>query len=96
MSQIYACHFNDPTNLGDQVCCPVDYFEPLRTACKLDWHSAPDEFTAAPLIVGGGGLLNPVLGENLAALLLRRKAPVVVWGWARMSTTRRGLITPNF
>ncbi|MBI2946001.1 MAG: hypothetical protein HYY23_00005, partial [Verrucomicrobia bacterium] len=80
MPQIYACHFNDPTNLGDQVCSPVDYFEPLRSAQKMDWDSAPDKFAGSPLIVGGGGLLNAVLSEKLAALLHHRKAPVVIWG----------------
>ena len=80
MPRIYAYHFNDPTNLGDLVCCPVDYFESLRCAEKIDWQCDPEKFADAPVIIGGGGLLNPAMSERLERVVLRRTAPSVLWG----------------
>lgn len=78
--RVYAYYFNHSTNLGDQVCCPVDYFEPLRCAQKIDWDSEPEQMADGPVIVGGGGLLNPAMTEKLGRLAFHAKTPVVVWG----------------
>ena len=80
MPNLHAFFFNDLTNIGDLVCCPVDYFEPLRAAKKIDWASPPELVASVPVIVGGGGLFNPVLAEKLAQVVLHKKAPVIVWG----------------
>lgn len=80
MPRLYAYHFNDPTNLGDQVSSPVDYFEPLAIGERIGWDSDPGDFVNVPVIAGGGGLLNPILSKQLEKAVLRKNAPFIIWG----------------
>ena len=96
MPQLYAYHFNDPTNIGDQVSSPVDYFWPLQAAQKMDWNCDLDELARAPVIVGGGGLLNPILSEKLVRLVLLKKEPIVFWGVGTNMHNQKESFYPKF
>jgi hypothetical protein len=69
--KIGFCHNNDPANLGDLVCSPIDYFNwEGHTKQRLDLFAPLEAFANCDAIIfGGGGLLHPGLQDRLKFLL---------------------------
>lgn len=93
--KIAFAHSNDPANLGDQVCSPIDYFNwsPHRTQ-RFDLFADLKLFSDSDaLVIGGGGLLHPGFEDRTRFLVEYFKAqgkPTIGWGFGsnRHGTTR--------
>lgn len=69
-------HFRKTWNLGDESCCPGDYFPQFRDCRKVDMQDIPDD--DQPLVIGGGGLLFAGMDSSIQRLSETR--PVILWG----------------
>jgi hypothetical protein len=84
--KIAFAHNNDPANLGDQVCSPIDYFNwaPHQTQ-RCDLFADLKLFADSDaLIVGGGGLLHPGLEDRVRSLMEffhSQDKPAIGWGF---------------
>lgn len=85
--KIIFCHILDEHNLGDQVCCPMDYV-PIKDGSEfveMDIREDPEKFTADSIVFGGGGLFHygvDVMMQKISEAA-RRKNPhvkLICWG----------------
>lgn len=92
-------HRVDPSNLGDSVCCPVDYFDWSFTEHRvIDIHKPFESEFAGNYIFGGGGLLHGQWLERLDkfAALKRRSVLSVMWSAGMNVHFTDRLIWPKF
>lgn len=72
-------NIHDQHNLGDQVCCPADYFHDWRNALRLDaWKD--DLGCSQRLIFGGGGMIHGQLERALMSVGDKAKVSPIAWG----------------
>lgn len=81
--RIFWCHYDDPGNIGDHVCCPLDYADLPGTRVDLRQPVAAPE--GAALIFGGGGILHSSTVAQIGRLAehgrrLNPQMALVVWG----------------
>jgi hypothetical protein len=78
-----AFRWIDPTNIGDMVCSPVDYFPSLkkfRSMCIRDCDST-EMCRGKTVIIGGGGLLkNDWFEPSVKNVINARNVKVICWG----------------
>lgn len=89
-----GCHIIDPRNLGDQVCCPLDYFPEWESAPRAnfpDWESV-EGFK----VFGGGGIFHPGILDILARISRNPKGKIVVWGAGINLHGQTELVWPQF
>ncbi len=72
-------HVRNTINIGDLVCCPLDYFPELDNGerCDVREMGESDGWT----VIGGGGLLHPELVGNIEKLSQTPAAKrTIIWG----------------
>lgn len=99
---IYAVHRIDPDNLGDQMCCAMDY-SGIRTDITvpivLDIHAINNEhlYQAETVLVGGGGLIHGQWTEWLHGLAYAaRRSRLITWGIGVNNHDTESLVWPKF
>ena len=87
--KILFCHILDPGNLGDQVCCPIDYISKSDFCgfdyTEIDIREQPFRFKADAIIFGGGGIFHPGVDEQVEAIAYYAKqhnpnVNLICWG----------------
>ena len=77
-----AFRWIDPTNIGDMVCSPVDYFPSLkkfRSMCIRDCDST-EMCRGKTVIIGGGGLLKNDWFEPSVKNVINARNVRAFWG----------------
>src|SRR4051794_17458689 len=97
--KILWCHIPSANNIGDQVCCPIDYVE--LPGWRFDLTRRPPNEKFDLIIIGGGGLLNEFLGKRILSVVNRgrennRHLKVIVWGAGANEHDTRSMIYPAF
>lgn len=90
-------HRVDPSNLGDSVCCPMDYFDWSFTEHRLlDIHKPFP--SGSHYIFGGGGLLHGDWLERMDVFTANRNDgdKAIVWSAGMNEHCQKRLIWPKF
>lgn len=75
---ITGCHIIEPRNLGDKMCCPLDYFEEWKDVPRRHIDDVPN--IEGDVVFGGGGILFPDFMPILEQCTERRSGKYIVWG----------------
>lgn len=97
--RILWCHYDDPGNVGDHVCCPIDYVD--LPGVRADLRQPIVDLSGAALIFGGGGILHGGTVEQIGTLAAngRRRNPrlgLIAWGLGANELGERTLQYPDF
>ena len=98
-SKIIWYHLDDPRNIGDQVCCPLDYFD-LPGQC-FNLREGVMNISGDAIIFGGGGLFHEAETEKIgriaqAARSLNPSTKLIAWGLGANQHGRTGFEYPEF
>lgn len=74
---------DDPLNIGDQLCCPLDYFKFPGTRLSFEDHFPASN--ADIVVIGGGGLFHPHLLRKMEDIMQQTEAlnpntQFIAWG----------------
>ena len=97
--RIFWCHYDDPGNIGDHTCNPIDYAGLPGT--RVDLRQPFTDVEAAALIFGGGGILHSSTVQQIGALAAnaRRRNPhtaLVAWGLGANELGERTFRYPEY
>lgn len=72
-------HVRNTINIGDLVCCPLDYFPELDNGERCDVREMGE--SEGWTVIGGGGLLHPELVGNIEKLAdVPARHRTIIWG----------------
>lgn len=96
---VFWCHYNDPSNIGDHVCCPIDFAG--LPGVRVDLRQSVADLNGAAFVFGGGGILHGGTVEQIRAIAShgRRRNPrlgLVAWGVGANELGERTFQYPEF
>ena len=96
---VFWFHYDDPGNLGDHVCCPIDYAD--LPGIRVDLRQPIVDMDGAAFVFGGGGLLHGGTIEQIRGLASRGRnrnphLRLIAWGIGANELGESTLTYPEF
>jgi SAM-dependent methyltransferase len=97
--RIFWCNYDDPANIGDNTCNPIDYADLPGT--RADLRQPFGDVEAAALIFGGGGILHSSTVQQIGAMAanarcLNPHTALVAWGMGANELGERAFRYPDY
>lgn len=73
-------HIQDMRNIGDQVCCPANYFDEFKTYPVKPIQNIEVDDSTDPIVFGGGGIFHGDVIPRLEAFSKDTKRKRIIWG----------------